>query len=305
MDNNLPLVTIGIPTYNRAIMLKKAIESALNQDYIKIEVIVSDNASIDDTENVCRRFCNTDTRFRYIRHATNLGAKANFIEVLDKASGQFFMWLGDDDWIEPHYVSSCVEQMIVDPTVVLVSGASKYYSSGKKMYDGNIFSLLQDYWWQRVLTYYWKVKDNGIFYGVMLTDVIRSIEMPNAMGGDWHMLANIVSIGKAKMLPDIYVHRELGGVSSSFENMARICELSNLHAEFPMLSNAISAWRDIAINGIHFKSYSRITRFFVALTVFTIILFQFDIWFSRLIAIKMKFIKRPILPILRRMFSLF
>jgi glycosyltransferase involved in cell wall biosynthesis len=74
------LVSIGIPTYNRAELLKRAIESALNQDYKNIEVIISDNASTDDTESICQFYCNQDARLKYVRHSQNRGPGANFSE---------------------------------------------------------------------------------------------------------------------------------------------------------------------------------------------------------------------------------
>ena len=62
-----PLVSIGLPTYNRATSLGRAVESALTQDYRNIELIVSDNASTDETETLCAEFCRRDSRVRYLR----------------------------------------------------------------------------------------------------------------------------------------------------------------------------------------------------------------------------------------------
>jgi glycosyltransferase involved in cell wall biosynthesis len=267
----MPLVTIGIPAYNRALLLKRSIESALNQDYTNIEVIVSDNASTDDTENICRHFCINDERFKYIRHETNRGAKANFIEVLDNASGQYFMWLGDDDWIDPDYIGSCIKQLFTDPTIVLVSGSPYYYLSGKKCYEGKVFSLLHDIWWHRIVVYYKKVCDNGMFYGLMPTDIIRNIDMPQTMGGDWILLANIVAIGKVKMLSETSVHRELGGMSASYQNIARINGLPKVQALFPHIYTACSAYNEIMTNKRMYKTLNMYTRFFVAGTVFFLV----------------------------------
>src|ERR1035437_9224723 len=108
MKPNAPLVTIGIPTYNRAEMLRRSIDSALSQDYLMIEVIVSDNASTDETQEVCKEFSKKDGRVKYIKQSSNIGAVANFADVLERASGEYFMWLGDDDWIDASYVSHCV-----------------------------------------------------------------------------------------------------------------------------------------------------------------------------------------------------
>jgi glycosyltransferase involved in cell wall biosynthesis len=269
MDTQAPLVTIGIPAYNRAVLLKRAIESALNQDYSNVEVIVSDNASTDDTESVCRQYEAADARFKYIKQASNMGPRANFIEVLDKASGRYFMWLGDDDWIDRDYIKLCVRQLISDPAMALASGAPHYYRSGVKLYSGKVFSLMQNPWWLRVVAYYKNVSDNGMFYGLMPTGVIRSVEIPHTIGGDWLMLANIVSIGKARMLPETSVHRELGGMTDSVKKIARITGLPNIQAMFPYLFAACCAWVDIVIKNRRGRLY---TRCFVAMAVFLIII---------------------------------
>lgn len=84
-----PLVSIGIPTYNRAASLRRAIESALAQDYVNLEVVISYNASTDETQAVCEGFARKDSRIRYIRQVTNHGAVANFRNALSQPKGEF------------------------------------------------------------------------------------------------------------------------------------------------------------------------------------------------------------------------
>ena len=183
MINEQYLVSIGIPTYNRVDFLRRSIESALNQDYRNIEVLVSDNASNDETEKLCQYFSIKDSRFKYIRSAVNRGSTENFINVLNAASGQFFMWLGDDDWIDSSYVSTCIECLINEPDTSLISGKAEYYRNGQKEYDGRIFNLSSNVWWLRIISYYWRVADNGMFYGLMRTGQIKQLELLNTMGG--------------------------------------------------------------------------------------------------------------------------
>lgn len=84
-----PLVTIAIPTYNRAnLYLTQAIESAINQTYPNLEIIISDNCSTDDTEMVIRSF--KDPRIRYFRQEKNIGGNNNFNFCLKQARGEYF-----------------------------------------------------------------------------------------------------------------------------------------------------------------------------------------------------------------------
>ena len=114
MKRSLPLVTIGIPTYNRASLVGRAIDSALAQDYPQLEIVVSNNASADGTEEACLARVAADSRLRYVQQDRNIGATRNFEEVLRLASGDYFMWLGDDDWIDPNYVRLCLDVLADD-----------------------------------------------------------------------------------------------------------------------------------------------------------------------------------------------
>ncbi|HEX7001759.1 MAG TPA: glycosyltransferase [Trueperaceae bacterium] len=106
----LPLITIGIPTYNRRNgYFPQALASALAQDYENLEVVVCDNASTDGTDEYVSGL--TDSRLRYVRHPENIGANANFNSCVDNAHGEFFLLLHDDDLVDPTFVSRCVEAL--------------------------------------------------------------------------------------------------------------------------------------------------------------------------------------------------
>jgi glycosyltransferase involved in cell wall biosynthesis len=92
-------VTVGIPTRNRSGYLMRAIESVLAQTYPEIEIVVSDNASDDDTWERLQEI--SDTRVRAIRQANNIGMVGNFNACLEAATGELFLMLSDDDLLEP------------------------------------------------------------------------------------------------------------------------------------------------------------------------------------------------------------
>jgi len=107
LHNTYPLVTIGIPTYNRADgYLKNAIECALTQTYQNVEVVVSDNCSSDNTEEVVKGF--NDPRIRYFRQSANIGANNNFNYCLEKAQGVYFLLFHDDDAIDADFIDICM-----------------------------------------------------------------------------------------------------------------------------------------------------------------------------------------------------
>lgn len=271
MNETAPLVTIGIPTCNRASLLSRSLDSALNQDFSNLEVVISDNASTDDTAQVCESYRVKDARIKYFRQPTNVGPTDNFNVVLKNASGEFFMWLGDDDWIDASYIKICVQHLIEDPSLSLASGAPKYYREGQAAGDGRFVCLTQNRWYRRVISYYSQVSDNGIFYGVMRTADLRSITLPNTMGGDWLLIAGIVSLGKAKTITGIFLHREIGGLTTTYERIATSLGLRSVQAAFPMFSIASAAWLNIVRDGAVYRRYPGLTRLALGSAAFVVI----------------------------------
>lgn len=267
-----PLVTIGIPTFNRAGLLSRTIETVLNQDYEHIEVIISDNASTDATQIVCRSYADADHRLKYFRQEKNFGMAANFGAVLQKASGEFFMWLGDDDRIDPHYISSALQVLTHDSTVALVSGTPRYYRNGIKVADGEIFSLVSVSWQLRVIAFYWRVRDNGHLYGLMRISHARQVPIKVTMGNDWLIVARMAAFGKIIMLREMSLHRELGGASASYCHMVKTCGLPIIQGIFPLVSIAICALSEIISKDSSYRVYPFVQRVSVGIAVFFVLL---------------------------------
>ena len=125
---DLPLVSICIPTYNRAGMVGKAIGSALDQTYPNIEVIVVDNASTDSTAEVVGGF--KDARLRFVRNERNLGLFGNFNRCIELASGEYVHILHSDDSIESGFTRRCMEFFHAHPDVVLTSTGARIFGEG-------------------------------------------------------------------------------------------------------------------------------------------------------------------------------
>lgn len=129
MTERKSLVSIGLPVYNGAQYLRQTLDALLAQTYEGFELIISDNASTDETPRICREYTARDPRIQYHRNDTNLGQLANFKRVMDLARGEFFMLAADhDDW-EKEYISRCVEVLDNDPSVVLCSSEAAWISS--------------------------------------------------------------------------------------------------------------------------------------------------------------------------------
>jgi glycosyltransferase involved in cell wall biosynthesis len=109
-----PLVTVGIPVYNDEKYVAIAIGDILAQTYQNIEIVISDNCSTDGTGDICWGYASKDARIRYVRQEYNLGPLGNFKYLLNRASGEYFMWAASDDRWHPDFISNLVESLEID-----------------------------------------------------------------------------------------------------------------------------------------------------------------------------------------------
>ena len=115
-----PLVSIGIPTYNRPKLLKNALVSASNQTYPNIEIIVSDNCTPgDEVDKLLKSFMDKDERIIFHKQKENIGGPRNFDFVLKEAKGEYFMWMADDDECEYDYIKHLMDIFQKYPETVL------------------------------------------------------------------------------------------------------------------------------------------------------------------------------------------
>jgi glycosyltransferase involved in cell wall biosynthesis len=118
--SEVPPVSIGLPVYNGSAFLAEAIDSILAQTYGDVELVISDNASTDATQDICRDYAARDPRLRYLRQAHNLGAAENYNRVFHESRGRFFRWASHDDLLEPGLIEACVRTLeSAGPSVVL------------------------------------------------------------------------------------------------------------------------------------------------------------------------------------------
>ncbi len=121
-----PTVSVGVPVFNGENFLAEALRSLQEQTFCDFEVIVSDNASTDATEEIARTFSSDDSRFRYVRNERNLGANPNYNRTFALAKGAYFRWHAHDDICDPKYLSLCHEVLAEDPTISMVHSNTVY-----------------------------------------------------------------------------------------------------------------------------------------------------------------------------------
>jgi glycosyltransferase involved in cell wall biosynthesis len=119
MDDHKPCVSIGLAVYNGEKYLKQAIDSILAQTFTDFELIISDNASTDRTQEICKEYLAKDSRIRYYRNGENIGGANNENRTFTLSRGEYFRWAADDDMCAPELIAKCVEILAQNPSVVL------------------------------------------------------------------------------------------------------------------------------------------------------------------------------------------
>lgn len=130
-----PLVSILIPVYNRQGLVKRAIESAINQTYKNIEIIAVDNKSTDRTYEVLKNYAEKCPKVRIYQNEENIGPVRNWKKCLEYSSGEFIKILFSDDWMEKTFIEKCMDILLTHDDVGFVFSRTEIFheDKGKKV----------------------------------------------------------------------------------------------------------------------------------------------------------------------------
>lgn len=116
---NTPLVSIGLPVYNEAQFIRQTLDCILTQKYTNFELIISDNASTDETFFICQEYAARDNRIILFKQSQNVGSGPNFMKPLELAKGRYFAFISGHDMWHPNFLSRCVEVLLQSDAIVL------------------------------------------------------------------------------------------------------------------------------------------------------------------------------------------
>jgi len=215
MDDGRPLVSIGMPVFNGEQFIPAALDSILGQSFTDFELIVSDNASTDGTECICREYAERDKRIRYLRQPTNIGATANFKFVLDEARGEYFMWAACDDTRSPDFIEVNFNFLSQNPEYVASTSPNGFDDQAldqQKLVDFALDGVKFERFIQ-FFDYCWL--SHGIFYSLVRTDVLRSCEVigQSFIAADWAVDLYLASKGKIHRTKEGFAIFGVQGVS--------------------------------------------------------------------------------------------
>ncbi len=288
-----PLITIGIPTYNGSSRILNSIDSIKIQDYPNIQVIISDNCSTDNTSAVVKEVLKTVPGIVYYRQKTNIGLVKNFDFLLQKATGKYFMWLSDDDCLEPGVLSKYVSFMEQNSDYSVVTGNVKFWLENKPDMTERGFTFEQKSPGIRVFRFYLTVIYCGLIHGMMRIEFGQRIALRKVIGNDYHFVANLVYLGKIKNFDFIGYNKNFGGTSKNFHQYAKSIGESKLTGYFPHIKIACDAFAEVMYNSRVFEKRSSISRFALAVSCFFALLYSHYITILVVSRIK-NFIQNPL-----------
>jgi glycosyltransferase involved in cell wall biosynthesis len=276
-QNKFSKVSVGIPTRNSNGNIQGAIMSVVNQNYPNLEIIISDDDSTDNTEALCTELSRQYPYIRYVRQKKNIGLFENFDFVLRESTGEYFMWLADDDAFEPGIIPVYVDFLNSHPDYALVSGQILYWDDERSLFYEKDFNMEQRSRYFRVINYYFKVIHGAIYYGMMRRKTAELVPQYSRIGDDWHFVAAVAYLGKIKNLDRVGYNKRLGGTSKTFENYAEAIGASKFSASFPRIRIALDAFSEILFHSPVYSQSSWLSRAILAVAASTAVLASFYI----------------------------
>jgi glycosyltransferase involved in cell wall biosynthesis len=214
-------LSIGLPVYNGADYLAQSLDALLGQTFQDFELILSSNASTDDTDAICRAYAARDPRIRFFRQSTNIGAAPHHNFVLERASGELFKWASGDDLYARDLLARCVELLDENPEAVLAHSWTAVVDEAGRLIQAHEYPLATDS--PSVVERLHSLLFDGDelpgairaddMYGVTRTDVFRRIK-PHASHyhADQTFVVELALQGPFRQVPDwLYFRRHHPG----------------------------------------------------------------------------------------------
>ena len=225
MNKDQPGISVGMPVYNGGRYLRLAIESVLAQSYGDFELIISDNASTDDTEETCREYAARDSRIVYLRNATNIGAASNYNQLFHRSKADYFRWFNADDLSSPRLHQECLAALQAHPGASMAYGKTALIDSDGQVtgpYEDRL-NLRQESVAERFFEFLRVVGQTNAIYGLMRKSALSATALMGSgkfPAADTVLMAELALQGKIVEIPETLFFRRMHKGASSWVRSA-------------------------------------------------------------------------------------
>jgi glycosyltransferase involved in cell wall biosynthesis len=204
MSQDKPRVSIGLAVFNGANYLEQAIDSILAQTYTDFELIISDNASTDETEDICKKYAARDERIRYYRNGTNIGGANNENRTFLLSKGEYFRWAAHDDLVAPESIAKCMAVLDQEPSVILCSSmVTEINEDGEVIRTISVNRGTSTNSYERFRDLAQEDHNCEATYGLIRADILRKTRLQqNYTGSDRTLLAELCLYGQFYEIPE-------------------------------------------------------------------------------------------------------
>lgn len=208
-----PRLSIGLPVFNGGRFFIPALESLLAQTFGDFELIISDNASTDETEATCRAYAARDARIKYVRQPNNIGANPNYNAVRRLARGVYFKWASANDLCEPTFLAECIDALDRRADLTLAYSETRLIDEDDAFVEDYAESLRAngDDPIQRLIDILDTMWLNNAFNGVFRASALHQAgDMKRYFGSDLPLMAAVALRGPYHRVPAVLFKRRIG-----------------------------------------------------------------------------------------------
>ena len=235
----------------------------MSQDYFNWELLITDNASDDESRTIINEYVKQDSRIHYFRNKINIGAIANFNRVFELSSGKYFMWASGHDLRTTSVLSQCVNKLEEDSSVVLAYPVTAHVNeAGEVLEVRGQFDTTNhriDDPVGRLMYFLWSYSPPDIIYGVMKSDALRRVGPAKPVPGtDYVMLIRLSLVGRFAQVKDQFLYSKVNRTETPENQMTRYREQffsseSRPARWSPMWRMVWECFRSVSTAGLVFK----------------------------------------------------
>jgi len=220
-----PMVSVGIPVCNGEKYIQESLECILNQTYSNLEIIISDDYSKDRSYKILKSYSQNDSRIRLVQQKKRIGSINNFNYVLEKAQGEYFLWVAQDDLHDKEFIKILLDCTQKDKNVTLAMSDYRNIHNNKtfKIYNTPTYKLNST---TDSLRYFLQTHNLSLFYGLFKTSSLKKIggyhtdNRPYFKSSDFLMIFKTLLLGKLSFVDNVlFYKRDTGMYTDEFSNL--------------------------------------------------------------------------------------